>query len=183
MKGKNKQEWIEHGYQMVSEKSFTNVNVESLARVIKKNKSSFYYYFGDWSGFENALLEHHLKLAKQFAIDTDECQSIIPDLVDLFVKYRTDIFFHKQLRINRTNPHFKKCFESVYKLFENAVLDKWNAFLGMENHSMLAEKFLTILSENFLLRITHENFNESWIKDYMIETSKLMQNINPHSSK
>ena len=42
---------------MVSENSFTNVNVESIARVINKNKSSFYYYFGDWAGFEDDLGE------------------------------------------------------------------------------------------------------------------------------
>jgi AcrR family transcriptional regulator len=168
-------------YQLVSEKGFNNVNIETIARLMNKNKSSFYHYFGDWEGFENALLEYHLVLAKQFAIEANSLQGIMPDLVNLFIEHKTDIFFHKQLRINRAKPHFKKCFETVYKMFENAILDKWIAFLKMEEHSFLAEKFLLLLSDNFLLQITPQNYNHTWINNYIQEVAKLLIDINSRS--
>ena len=178
MKGKSKQEWIEKGYQLVSENGFSKVNVELMARLLNKNKSSFYYYFGDGEGFEEALLAHHLKLANQFAADVSACQNILPDLLELFIAHKTDIFFHKQLRINRVKPHFKKCFETVFTMFEEAVHDKWVSFLNAEHHSFLAAKILTLLSENFLLQITHENFNYDWLNNYLLEASCFMQDLN-----
>lgn len=181
MKGKNKIEWIEKGYQMIADDGFTHVNVEALARTLNKNKSSFYYYFGDWSGFEDALLEYHLQLSVEFAASANNCQSIIPDMINLFLEHKTDIFFHKQLRINRDKPHFKACFEKVYTMFENAILEEWVLFLNLESHSFLASKFLTLISENFLLQITHQNYTFDWLKNYLIETANLMQNMNSKS--
>ena len=108
MKGKNRQIWLEKGYQMISEKGFTKVNVESIARTINKNKSSFYYYFGDWEGFEESLLEYHLSLAEEFAVKINNCANIIPDMLEVFLDYKTDIFFHKQLRINRDKPTVRR---------------------------------------------------------------------------
>ena len=173
MKGKSKQEWINKGYEMISEHGFSKVNVEAIARVMNKSKSSFYHYFGDWEGFEDDLLEYHLTLAKAFAIDVSKCENIIPDMLNLFLAHKTDIFFHKQLRINREKPHYKRCFESVYSLFENAILKEWIAFLKLEDQSFLATKILTLISENFLLQITHENYNYHWLKNYLHGSLKI----------
>jgi len=183
MKGKNKTQWIEKGYEMVSTNGFSNVKVESIAREMNKNKSSFYHYFGDWEGFEVELLDHHLRLAGAFALGVNDCQNIIPDVVNLFLEHKTDIFFHKQLRINRKEPHYKKCFESVYVLFENAFLEQWIIFLNLEDHSFLASKILTLISENFLLQITIENYNYDWLKSYLLDVSKLMLDMNSQAKK
>jgi AcrR family transcriptional regulator len=183
MKGKKKYEWIEKGYQMVSALGFAEVKVESIARLLNKNKSSFYHYFGDWEVFEEALLDHHINLAKQFAADANSCQNIIPDLVNLFIDHKTDIFFHKQLRINREKAQFKKCFESVYSMFEEAIAERWTSFMKLEDQAYLATKILNLLSENFLLQITDENFTSSWLEDYLLEASKLMQHMNGPGSK
>ena len=181
MKGKSKQIWLEKGYGMISQKGFTNVNVESIARTINKNKSSFYHYFGDWDGYEESLLTYHLNLAEEFALKLNGCQHIIPDMVDIFLEHKTDIFFHKQLRINRDRPHFKKCFESVFNIFEKAILEKWKSFLMLENHSFLAAKILALLSENFLLKITYENYTQEWMYNYLLEVVQLVDDINSRS--
>jgi AcrR family transcriptional regulator len=181
MAGKNKQQWIEKGYQIVSENGFTNINIEFIARVLHKNKSSFYHYFGDSIGFEEALLAHHLMLAKQFALEVKNCPQIIPGLIDIFLEHKIDIFFHKNLRIHREKSHYKKCFESAYNLFEEAVLDKWIVFLKLENYSFLSSELLRLISENFLLQITHENFTHTWLENYLLDISKLVVNLNRDS--
>jgi AcrR family transcriptional regulator len=177
MKEKSKQAWIKQGYEMISEHGFSKVNVEAIARVMNKSKSSFYHYFGDWEGFEKDVLEYHLKRAKAFAIEANKCESIIPGMLNLFLAHKADIFFHKQLRINREKPHYKRCFESAYGLFEHAILDEWIAFLKLEDQSFLAAKILTLVSENFLLQITHKNYNYPWLKNYLLEVSKLLLDI------
>ena len=177
MKGKSKQEWIEKGYEMLATDGFSHVNVESIARSLQKNKSSFYYYFGDWEGFEEDLLNYHLHLAKDFAKSVEKCESVIPDIANLFIAHKTDIFFHKQLRINREKPLFKKCFETVYQLFEEAVKDTWSSFLNLEQHSYLSTKILALLSENFLLQITEDNFTYEWLSAYFLENSMLLRNM------
>ncbi len=183
MKNKGKQQWVEKGYQLVSEVGFTKVNIEYLSREINKNKSSFYYYFGDWDGFEEELLAHHLAFGKRFELEAQGCKRIIPDMIELFLRSKTDVFFHKQLRIYRQNPKFKECFESVYGMFENAIIGQWALFLNMQMQPMLAGKFLTLISENFLLRITNEDYTFSWMESYLSEISNLMSDTNPRSKK
>ena len=159
---------------MASANGFSSLSVESIGRAINKNKSSFYHYFGDWAVFEEALLEHHLHLSKQFALDANQCQNIIPDMVDLFVAHETDIFFHKQLRINRKKPQYKKCFEEVFRMYEEAILQRWTDHLQLKDQPLLASKILNLVSENFLLQITPENFNAEWMKNYLADIASLL---------
>ena len=178
MKVKSRQLWVEKGYQLISNIGFKGINIEMIGRNIQKSKSSFYHYFGDWEGYEEALMDHHLILARKFAIAVNNCENIIPDLVDIFIDHKEDILFHKQLRINRDKPHFRKCFVSVFGLFEDAILDQWITFLRLQDHTVLASRFLTLLSENFLLQITPENFTHEWIKKYLEDVSNLLWDIN-----
>ncbi|MFT5077191.1 MAG: hypothetical protein ACI85B_002257 [Flavobacteriaceae bacterium] len=183
MKRGNKKEWVEKGYKMVSESSFTDVNIESISRAVNKNKSSFYNYFGDWEGFEEELLNHHKLKAKQFGVDVKKCQNIIPETINLFIEYQIDVFFHKNLRINREKAHYQKCFESVHAIFKEAILDKWSTFIHLEGQYFLATKFLKLISENFLLQITDENYNYRWMENYFLEISKLLFDLNPRVEK
>ncbi|MEL7252228.1 MAG: TetR/AcrR family transcriptional regulator [Bacteroidota bacterium] len=174
MKGKKRQEWIEQGYQVAATEGFSSLSIESISRAINKNKSSFYHYFGDWDGFEDALLAYHLELSREFAREANQCQNIIPDMLDLFVAHETDIFFHKQLRINRKKPQYKQCFEEVYSMYEEAILNRWTHYLQLDDQPLLARKILNLVSENFLLQITPANFNAEWMKNYLADITHLL---------
>ena len=173
-KGKNHHDWIDCGYHLVATQGFGTVNIESTARAMGKSKSSFYHYFGDWEGFEEFLLNHHITRAMAFAHEVTECKEIVPDLVHLLIDYKTDFFFHKQLRINRERPDFKTCFEKVHELFEKAVIDQWVAFLSLQDRPFLAAQTLRLISENFLLQITEEHYDFDWLKNYLQEASGLV---------
>ncbi|MDF1695350.1 MAG: TetR/AcrR family transcriptional regulator [Saprospiraceae bacterium] len=183
MKTNNKQIWLEIGYQMIAEHGFTKVNVESIGRSIGKNKSSFYHYFGDWKGYVEALLHYHLSRAEDFALKINNCETIIPGMVEIFLDYKIDIFFHKQLRINRQNPLYAQCFESVYSLFETAIVEKWKSFLMLENRTFLATKILALISENFLLKITHTSYDYDWLHTYLFDVAKLINDIHSNSAE
>jgi len=178
MNNPKRQEWITQGYELVAIHGFKGINVEQIARSMQKNKSSFYHYMGDWELFEEALLEEHKKLAGPFAEKARACENVLPDMINLFLEHKTDIFFHKQLRIHRQKPAYKACFQQAYSLFEEAILDKWIAFLGMQQQPLLAAKILTLVSDNFLLRITQEEYSYEWMVEYMQEVAGMTQSMN-----
>ena len=181
MKGQKKLEWIAEGYRVVSLEGFGSLNVESIGRAIQKNKSSFYHYFGDMEIFEAELLDYHLERSRTFADEIAACEQILPGMVDIFLAYQTDVLFHKRLRFKREDPAYKACFEKVFKMFEEAVMDKWTIFLGLDANSRLAATFLHFISENFLLQITPKNFTAAWMENYLQEVTQLLQQM--HSGK
>lgn len=183
MKGQKKLEWIEEGYRVVAEEGFNNLNIESIARSIDKNKSSFYHYFGDLDWFKSELLSYHLDRAKEFAEAINACKDIRPGIIEVFVAYKTDLFFHKRLRIHRSNPEYKKCFEKVYEMYESAVLVKWAHFLGLDNQPHLASNFLNLMAENFLLQITQDSYSAAWLDSYLQNASAILRQMNAGSGK
>ena len=58
---KNKWIWIQEGYFVFGRKGPNGINIELLAKKLKKSKSSFYHYFGDLETFQEALLDYHLE--------------------------------------------------------------------------------------------------------------------------
>jgi AcrR family transcriptional regulator len=146
--------WIEEGYQMVARNGIKGINIEAIARSIQKNKSSFYHYFGDLEIFEAALLDFHVQQAENLAEQIYACDRIRPDVLKVFLDNKIDLFFHKQLRINREYPQYKSCFEQAFSKMEEAFVDKWADFLGLQHQPLFAASFLHLIAENFLLKIT-----------------------------
>ena len=172
------QPWIDVGYHLFAKEGPKGLKVEVIARKVGKSKSSFYNYFGDWEVFEELLLEHHLKASKAFADEAEKLKNVNPDLVILFNTNKTNVFFHKQLRVHREKLPYRNCFEAVYQFFEKAILKQWTAFLQLENRPFLAAKTLQVLSENFFLQITYNTYNQHWLQNYLMEISKLFIDLN-----
>lgn len=162
-------QWIEEGYKMVSKNGFKSLNIESIGRNIQKNKSSFYHYFGDMETFESELFEHHYRQADLFSRKIVECEVMKPDMLNLFIGYKIDLFFHRQLRINRDNPIYKNCFEKSFKIIETSLIHKWVDFLELKDNIMFATSFLNIIIDNFFLRITDQTFDYQWLSQYLDE--------------
>jgi len=154
---------------MVSKDGFNSLNIEHIARSLKKNKSSFYHYFGDMETFQTELFNHHHRQAEVFSNRIVECELIRPDLINLFIDFKYDLFFHRQLRINRDKLIFKNCFEKAYNIIETSLIHKWIDFLELHENKMFATSFLNIIIENFFLRITEESFNSQWLNQYLDE--------------
>jgi AcrR family transcriptional regulator len=175
--------WIEEGYHLISQNGINSINIEFIARRINKSKSSFYHYFGDVEIFEAELLKFHINKVEQFAELAKNCKSIRPDLLRLFIEYKTDFFFHKQLRINRDNPAFKKCFETAFEKVAHAIIDNWTDFLGLKNQPLFAKTFLHLIAENFLLQITEQTFNYEWLNNYLDDINYILKQMSTKPNK
>jgi AcrR family transcriptional regulator len=66
MKNIVKQPWVETGYGKFSESGPYGMKVEILAKLVNKNKSSFYHHFADMEIFIECLLNYHLERTRLF---------------------------------------------------------------------------------------------------------------------
>ena len=173
----NKLVWIKAGYYVFGRKGPNGLNVELLAKKIKKSKSSFYYYFGDMESFQEALLAYHLERADQIAERGKLCENMDPDVINLLVDTKNDLLFNKQLRLNIKNPAFEKCHNQSSKKINNSFLDKWNIAIGFEQNPMLGEIILNLLRDNFFLQVNDENLTYQWFHDYLKNLFSIIQQI------
>ncbi len=52
--------WLNLGYELFSEEGHEGLQVERLSRILGKNKSGFYHFFGNRETFLESLMKMHL---------------------------------------------------------------------------------------------------------------------------
>lgn len=177
MNGHKKQAWITCGYAHVAENGFDQLSVNTICRLMNKSKSSFYHYFGEVDFFRDQLMDHQVKRAHAFAEEIANCPDIFPSLIDVFMAYKIDIFFYKQFRLFRDQQLYERQGQQVFDLYENAVLDKWEAYFGLQNRRLFVRKFNKFLSEHFLLSISFKDYTYDWVKQYLVEIAELVRQM------
>jgi AcrR family transcriptional regulator len=164
-----KQPWIAVGYDFFSKDGLNGLKVEVLAREVGKSKSSFYHHFADMDLFVDELLRLHEERAKIIAEREKQCKNIAPELLHLLLDIKQDLFFNRQLRVNRHISTLKNCLDKVNKTFEDALLPIWATALGLSDKTYLARMILDLVLENFYLQITSETLTYEWLSNYIQE--------------
>jgi AcrR family transcriptional regulator len=172
-----RKEWIERAYALVAEDGFERLSVNSISRLVGKSKSSFYHHFGDLELFKTDLLDYHVKQVNIFSGKISKSDNIYPSLIHVFVEHQSDIFFHKQLRIHRRNPTYKKHIENIFQVYENAVLEQWNIHFSLNHQKLFSKKLIRFISEHFFLSITYEEYTFDWLKNYLNQIFDLIQHM------
>ncbi len=133
----NRLKWIETGYQLFGEIGLESLNVEKLSHLVGLKRSSFYHYFKDLMGFEEALFEYHDKKYQAIA-------SVIKGYVEFEQLFNKEVFEHKdalafqrQLLINQSISRYKECSEAVRRHTETKTFALW---IAANNHSETNEK-------------------------------------------
>ena len=177
MSEEKKAVWVAAGYQWFAESGPDSLNVLTLARLIGKNKSSFYHYFGDLPGYIEELLHHHHGQAQALAQQVADAQTITPDVLNALLHYQQGIFFQRQLCINRHQAQYKASYEAAYGLFKSQILTRWVHFLGFPDKLKFAEAFFDLIAENFLLRITPAHYTYPWMEQYLNEVLRMVASL------
>jgi len=167
--------WLLTGYEIFAQQGPNGLKVESIARLVSKSKSSFYHHFGDLDLFKTELLNHHIKKSKLIAEKAKNCKKMVPDIIHLLVESKIDIFFNRQLRINRNIQAFKECSEKASGLVENAFLEVWSKDLGLGNEMQLGRIILNLIVENFYLKVTEDSLDYEWIANYFNEIKSMVK--------
>lgn len=161
--------WIEAAYGIFAREGPAGLRIEYIARSIGKSKSSFYHHFADLAIFTDLLLEHHLERAADIAHRMQQCRSVDPDMLDLLVSVQEDILFQRQLRIQRAVPAYRSCIVRAHGPIEDALLGLWSQALGLEGRTHLARTMLSLVVDNFYLRITADTLDQAWLRAYLEE--------------
>lgn len=169
--------WLEEGYHLFAKAGTNSLNIELISRNIGKSKSSFYHYFGDLENYIDELLKLHIKKSKGMSEEIRNCKTIKPDMVNIFLKRKTDVLFHKNLRLEREITKYKNCYEKVFNDIASAMMDKWQSFLGLDTRPMFANTFLYLIADNFLLRVTEANYSEAFLNAYLQELKLLISQM------
>ncbi|MEZ4887823.1 MAG: TetR/AcrR family transcriptional regulator [Chitinophagales bacterium] len=177
MTNKIKEPWIEAGYGIFSKEGPKGLKVEVIARKVQKSKSSFYHHFADLEVFTELLLAHHLQRTKIMAEREALCKNVDPELIQVLLDFKQDLFFSRQLRVNRSVEIFKECLEKANQQVGSAFLGVWARDIGLQGKNGLASTVLDFTTENFYLQLTEENFNYGWLSNYFKEIKQMVGSI------
>ena len=87
----------------------------------------------------------------------------------MLVDAREDLLFHRQLRFHRDVPHYRRCFEDVHRLVDEAFLSVWSRDLGVELPISALQNMYAMAVENFYLQLTPATINYQWLEGYFAQ--------------
>lgn len=180
-KGKNVALWIEQGYSLFSEEGLEGIQVERLSRILQLNKSGFYHYFGDMEGYCVELLRLHDRKVALFIQEIQRLKKVDPDYLLLLVKYAPTVMFQVQLTRNKEDYSFYKASEAVDRRINLALQNLWGDFISVDNVD-LAMRYYHIVRDMFYTRISFQNLNYPFLRDFATEAKELIDQVLHHRS-
>lgn len=160
----SKKSWIELGYELFSEEGHEGLQVERLARILNKNKSGYYHYFGDRDVFFNALMAEHLERAHAYAEQIKLIKDFDPEYIQLMVKNKVSVLFQMQLIKNREIKQFFETAQQVNEIIVPVMSPVFGRYLGVSPEE--AGRFWILLRDSFHSRVTSKTFSEEWISAF-----------------
>ena len=158
--------WIDKADEVFSKEGPSGLKVERLAKLVEKNKSSFYHHFADLEVFTEILLDYHLEQAVILAEKEAKCSGE-DAFITLMMEHKQDLLFSRQLRIHREIPEFEKCFCTTNEMSMPNFIPVWSQMIGLEANQKLAGTVLRLSIENFFLQITEDTLNPEWLCAYI----------------
>ena len=175
MKVSSYNSWIDEGYHQFALNGPLGIVIENIAARLSISKSTFYHHFGDIDYFTAVLLDEHVEKAKQIAKESACLTSFIPGFPTLLLKFKTDILFHKQLRLQRENKLFQQYYKKAVEPVMNAIEPLWSAFIGTNTDKETSRKLFLIIEDMFYQRVTTENFTIEWMETLSYELKDVVQ--------
>lgn len=172
--------WVLVGYDIFASEGLNGLKIEAIARKVKINKSSFYHHFADIEIYIEYLLDYHVAQIKKLVEEEKACSSINPDWINVLLRYKTELLFNRQLRINRNHKELKRCFEKTTRMAESDIILVWNGFIGIHNQPELSSNLFILAIESFFFQITEDTIDFEWMENYfglIQNTVKQMSNI------
>ena len=169
--------WLDAGYGAFAQGRPGGLKVEALARQVGKSKSSFYHLFADLEIFTTALLDWHLDRVRAFAVQERACRQLDPDLLELLLASKVDLFFHRQLRIARAVEPFATYLVRADACVGEAFLGIWAEVVGLSGRPHLPRQLYDLAIENFYLRLTEAEFGRPWLLAFFAEVRRLVAGL------
>lgn len=171
-KSDSSRNWLDLGYELFSEEGHEGLQVERLARILGKNKSGFYHFFGDKEMFLQKLMELHLEKEEQLIAAFQKVKEFDVFFIVFVVENKQTVLFQTQLVKNREKKLFQDTFSKVNQSIELAVRPFWTSYLGVSEQ--IAEKYWGLIRDTFYARVTSKTFNQDWLSNFIVEAKTIL---------
>lgn len=175
---KNKNRWIEAGYELFAREGHEGIQVERLARILHLNKSGFYHYFGTLENYFKALMLHLSNQSDLIVGQAKTATSFDPGFLTVMINNTMTIMATVQLVSNRNVPVFTETFREVTQKIDTALLPLWAAHIGVTNNPRLALRYFEMIRDVFFSRITFETLNYDYLHELASEAKTIILELN-----
>ncbi|WKN40905.1 TetR/AcrR family transcriptional regulator [Tunicatimonas pelagia] len=169
--------WITTGYEICSIHGLDGLKVEQLARVVGVSKSSFYHHFADLECFTKILFDYHFECCGILASKEKSCIQIYPDLINILLEHKTDLLFHRQLRIDRKNSQVEKALVKANSILGNYSMMLWAKDINHNLSQNQLDGLFKIATDDFYMRINENNLNYEYLSSYFKELGKATKQL------
>lgn len=173
----NREVWITCGYEIFATSGPGGLKIEPLAKRVGKSKSSFYHHFADLDLFIGLLVQHHIRQSRVIAQKEHTAETIDPELIDVLMEHRVDLFFNRQLRIHRNVKAFSDALRESDRVVGDAFVKVWVKDLGLQLSPKQIESIFSLALENFYLQINADNLNRPWLAAYFTRLKEITRNL------
>lgn len=152
--------WLQAGHAESAKLGRLLLNVDRLAGIVGKSRSSFYHQFGDTEEYKEALLEYALERTSEMSTKFDKVHEMIPDFVHLMLDHKDIVFFNKIIFLQRkTDPLFEEVTLKVSEYVDPKVQELWMKLLRLQDvkQDHLERLYDTIRTTGYI-RLEYNNF-------------------------
>lgn len=170
---KPKELWILKGYEIYAQNGLESLKIERLAKAVGISKSSFYHHFADLECFLENLFNYHFQRFSILAKKEENCKAIHPELINTLIEHKTDLLFHRQLRINRNDKTTETALVKSSQLLGNYGVMLWAKEINLKLTTNQLRGLFEIATDDFYMRINKDNLNAQFLSDYFQNLSRI----------
>lgn len=174
---KSRQQWIEAGFEIFAREGHEGMQVERLARILDRNKSGFYHYFGTLENYFQAVMRHLHKQADIMIAEIKTATDFDPGFLQVMVKNKVTVLACMQLIRNRNVPLFQENFREVTYKIDQALLPLWIEYIGLTHDLNLALRYFEIIRDVFFSRVTLETLNYDFLHELATEAKTIVMDL------
>jgi len=169
--------WLEAGYDLFIREGNYNIKIEQLARVLGRNKSAFYHFFGNREAYIEFLFNYHMTKVDSLVDGIKGINQYDPQYIDLLIKHHNIILFNSQLI---KNCHIKFCeitLQEINARIDECILPIWSKHVGLEHDPDLSRRYHAIIRDYMYIRLTPELFQYDFISALASEAKLIISGL------
>lgn len=153
--------WLKAGHAESAKLGKMLFNVDRLASIVGKSRSSFYHQFGDTEEYKEALLDYALRKTIKFSEKFDNVHKMIPDFVNLMLDHKDMVFFNKFIFLQRQSDRlYQETTLKISEYIDPKVQELWMELLNLQDvqPDHLTRLYDTIRTTGYM-RLEYNNFS------------------------
>lgn len=172
-----KEIWIRSWYEIFALSGRNGFKIEKLAKTVGISKSSFYHHFAYLDIFIGQWCEYHVESSFILANKEKNIKNIQPELIDILLEHKTNLLFHRQLRINRNIDTYRENLKLSTRVVGNAFIMIWVKDLQLELEQNQLASLFELALENFYLQMNNDNITYQWLAEYFKNPARIAKSF------